>query len=165
MAADTQRFSQATAHQQRILKRATMLFLSLATLTLAPSASAELYKWVDENGKVHFTDKPISPNAETVEVQQQKMIGQGDTVRGINDRLKRLRQSEGEAQAIEDKAHSEQKAQADKVSSRCSREKRRLGRLDGRVYRVNDKGERVYMTDAEILQTRAEVQQWLDENC
>ena len=31
--------------------------LGLALLALQP-AQAQLYKWTDENGKVHFTDKP-----------------------------------------------------------------------------------------------------------
>lgn len=32
--------------------------------------NAEIYKWIDDNGKVHFSDKPpISENAETVDEQ------------------------------------------------------------------------------------------------
>ena len=32
--------------------------LLLMLVSLALPASAEVYKWTDENGKVHFTDKP-----------------------------------------------------------------------------------------------------------
>ena len=33
-------------------------FLGLALLAAAGGASAQMYKWVDANGKTHFTDQP-----------------------------------------------------------------------------------------------------------
>lgn len=141
------------------------LILSLAAITFALPASAELYKWIDDDGKVHFTDKPISPNAETIEIQQQKKIGQDDAVRGINERVKRLRQSESEAQAVEDKLQAKKQARKDQVKRQCGNNKYKLSRLNGLVFRVNEDGERVYMTDDEILEKRATLQKWIDENC
>jgi hypothetical protein len=48
-----------------------LLSLSLTTL-IAAQASAEIYKWVDADGNVHFGDRPKDPaqarNAEQVEV-------------------------------------------------------------------------------------------------
>lgn len=161
----TQKSLRANARRRNSLTYATVFIVSVITIAFAIPASAELYKWVDENGKVHFTDKPAHPSAETIEVEQQKMIGQDDNVRGINDRVKRLRQSESEVQAIEDNARRQKKDQADQLSKQCVNNKHRLSRLNGLVYRLNDKGERVYMTDDEILQTRAKVQKWLDDNC
>ena len=37
--------------------------LGLALLLCAGSASAQLYKWVDANGKTHFSDRPPPPGA------------------------------------------------------------------------------------------------------
>ena len=43
-----------------------MLFISTSGLSMA-----EIYKWVDANGKVHFSDKaPDNKNVETVDEQQ-----------------------------------------------------------------------------------------------
>lgn len=40
---------------------------------LSFGALAEIYKWTDENGKVHFGDKPKATNqAEKIEVRKQK---------------------------------------------------------------------------------------------
>ena len=40
-------------------KRATQIFLIISAYVMIPNASwAEIYRWVDENGKVHFSDKP-----------------------------------------------------------------------------------------------------------
>lgn len=46
------------------------LFLALFVL-IGSIANAEIYKWTDENGQVHFGDKPKA-NAETVEIREQK---------------------------------------------------------------------------------------------
>lgn len=47
------------------------LCLILALLPLL--ASAEVYKWTDENGNVHFGDRPKNLNkAEVVEIREQK---------------------------------------------------------------------------------------------
>ena len=33
------------------------------------TANAEIYKWTDENGKVHFSDKPIGEKSETLDIK------------------------------------------------------------------------------------------------
>ncbi len=38
--------------------RQIIIPLATAAFIIAQAASAQVYKWVDENGKVHFTDKP-----------------------------------------------------------------------------------------------------------
>ncbi|GIU19131.1 MULTISPECIES: DUF4124 domain-containing protein [unclassified Shewanella] len=43
--------------------------LALLLLLVATLAHGTVYKWVDENGKVHFSDKPVK-NAEVVELKE-----------------------------------------------------------------------------------------------
>lgn len=43
--------------------------LALLLFLIATLAHATVYKWVDENGKVHFSDKPVK-NAEVVELKE-----------------------------------------------------------------------------------------------
>ena len=45
-----------------------LLFISVLVL-LSTTANANIYKWVDENGSVHFSDKPYSQDAKEVNVQ------------------------------------------------------------------------------------------------
>ena len=45
-----------------------MLVLLLVAATVATAASAEIYKWVDEHGRVHYGDKPQDPAARPVHV-------------------------------------------------------------------------------------------------
>lgn len=44
-----------------------LLILAGLTLSLA-AASQEIYRWVDKNGIVHYSDQPDSPNAELIDV-------------------------------------------------------------------------------------------------
>ena len=49
------------------------LALMLALIFALPAA-AEVYRWVDENGVVHYTDKPPAPGAEPAKLPKlQKM--------------------------------------------------------------------------------------------
>lgn len=43
--------------------------LGLALLLCAGGASAQVYKWVDANGKTHFTDKPPPASARSTQVK------------------------------------------------------------------------------------------------
>ncbi|MCW3172074.1 DUF4124 domain-containing protein [Shewanella subflava] len=45
------------------------LIILLSLLSISFCSSAAVYRWVDENGKVHYSDEP-QPNAELVEVKQ-----------------------------------------------------------------------------------------------
>ena len=45
-----------------------LLFISILVL-LSTTANAKIYKWVDENGSVHFSDKPYSQDAKEVNIQ------------------------------------------------------------------------------------------------
>ena len=44
-------------------------FLGLALLLCAGGASAQMYKWVDANGKTHFTDTPPPANAKPAAIR------------------------------------------------------------------------------------------------
>lgn len=51
--------------------------LGLALLLCAGAASAQMYKWVDANGKTHFTDTPPPPSAKKAELKAAGNSGGG----------------------------------------------------------------------------------------
>jgi len=51
--------------------KAFVLIVALM-LVIAPATAGKLYKWVDKNGNVHYTDQPPPPEAKTAE---QKTLG------------------------------------------------------------------------------------------
>lgn len=44
------------------------LIIALTTIAFSCSTLAGIYKWTDANGKVHFSDRPMSKNAEALEL-------------------------------------------------------------------------------------------------
>lgn len=58
----------------RQIMRYTALLTILSMPLIAPLATAEIYKWVDEDGNVHFGDKPLDSGqaaaAEEVELKE-----------------------------------------------------------------------------------------------
>jgi hypothetical protein len=63
----------------RVVFLSVFMFL-FSTLT----ASAEIYRWVDENGTVHFTDTPYSEDAKQVKIESTgiKLHGEGQETNG-----------------------------------------------------------------------------------
>ncbi len=75
--------------------RFPLLFL---LLSLSMLASAEIYKWTDANGRVHFTDQPVD-NAETVELQVKELTPEEAAAaaekRRFFEKQQRLRRTKG----------------------------------------------------------------------
>ncbi len=55
-----------------------LLILAGLALSLA-AASQEIYRWVDKNGQVHYSDQPDSPNAELITVIESNTYESADT--------------------------------------------------------------------------------------
>lgn len=64
------------------MKRVAITLLALALV--APAASQQVYKWVDKDGTVHFTD---SPPEETVNAE--RMMLRGNVASTINEAVER----------------------------------------------------------------------------
>ena len=61
----------------RRMRRGAGLGLGLALLLCAGGAAAQVYKWVDANGKTHFTDKPPPASAKTSQIKSSNSAGGG----------------------------------------------------------------------------------------
>lgn len=146
---------------------AKTLFLTTALLVITNISCAEIYKWVDENGKVHFSQTPPDEAAEKIEVpDNQTPIDQGDfnKTKEKNRRyLEYLRQERQEKNAR--KARQDEK-QA-KLDARCKSKLADYQGLQagGRFYEFNSKGERIYLSNDQIAEAKKELQQFLDTSC
>lgn len=126
----------------------TLLFL----LMLPALASAQIYRWTDEHGQVHFSEKPQAPSAEQVEVRPQ-VVERDAATRAREERLEKLhsarRAEQQQAAEKSAKLRAEQEQQ-------CSHLRKRLARLEegGRFYRRGVDGSTEYVSDAEVVATR-----------
>jgi Domain of unknown function (DUF4124) len=153
----------------------TLLFI--AAFALAGAAAAQ-YKWTDSNGKVQYGDTPppgvkatavrTPPPLSQPEASAKKDDGKKDdakkgpltTVEKDADFRKRQRDAEDDR---EKQAKAQQEAQ-DKRDN-CTRAREALAGLEnGRASRMDAKGERYYLDEAqtgqEIARARQAAQQW-----
>jgi len=145
------------------MKRLAVLVFACA---LAPLASAELYKYVDKDGKTVYTDQPPA-NSESKQLHVAPSAGSaGSAGKSYVERDKEL--DKGRKEAAEKEKKAEQSADRAKAAEeRCTQAQANYKSYEegGRLLKYNDKGEREYMTDEEIESARAKSKQQMDEAC
>ena len=156
-----------------------LLVLGLA-LAFAAAASAQLYRWVDKDGKVRYTDTPppagvkaraigappAAPAPEQTEAPAaaaKDAAPKGPLTPAEQEQAFRKRQMD--AQKAAQKADAARKDEAAKQQN-CERARDYLRMLESgqRVSRTNAQGEREYLEDAarerEIASARQDARDW-----
>ena len=146
------------------MNRPRLLVATTVALVLAGAAHAsEIYKWVDENGTVHYVDRPSgSPTEERLDVASRRT--DSAAVRAsVQARLDRQsqRQEAREQAAEEAQTAAEAEAEREKRAEQCAMYRARMESYlqSRRLYREDEAGERVYLDEAETLEARAKVQE------
>jgi hypothetical protein len=137
--------------------------IALAVAALAaPAAWAQLYKYVDKDGKTVYSDTPpIGADSKQIATPTAPSASKSFVER--DKEMEKLRVKEREAAKKEEKKEQTAAAQEE----RCRQSKDRLTALaeGGRIYKYNDKGEREIMVDEEIESERVKAQKLVDEAC
>ncbi|WP_271409019.1 DUF4124 domain-containing protein [Pseudomonas sp. Q1-7] len=135
----------------------------LCCLLLVPAiAGAEIYRWTDAQGRVHFSATPVE-GAEPVSVKPQ-----------VVERDDATREREARTAKFYDARRQEQAAAAGRVTQareqqqqRCSQMREQQSQLNrgGPFYRLDERGERQYYTDEQIDTFRRELDESLAREC
>ncbi|MEP1214282.1 MAG: DUF4124 domain-containing protein [Marinobacter sp.] len=145
------------------MKGLLLLLWLLVTLV----AQAGTYRWVDENGQTHFSDRP-PVNTVADEVSLKAAAPSAD--KAASERKRRvnefLEQSERE-RAERNRAEAEQQAEAAQYEARCQALRARLKFLKSvsGIYRLNNEGERVFVDDQENERLRREFRAKVQNEC
>lgn len=120
------------------------LLLSLALLPLAATAQT-IYKWVDEKGVTHFSESP-PPDGKATKVEVKPTGDEKPRVDDWKERELESRQRRTQKESAEEQARVKEERER---TQRCSRAREGLDTVKNsrRVYRLDDKGERVYLED------------------
>lgn len=154
----------------RLAKTVTGAVALTLLSTAAFSQQARVYKWVDETGTTHFTDRP--PNNATVQetnvryrrtdkaAVQASLNRQAELNQVAQTRLDQQAEEASEAEA----QRRESQAQRAKL---CQQARDRVKRYETahRLYRPMPDGEREYLSDAELDSERADARRAISEWC
>lgn len=147
-----------------------LLFVCFILLSLNLSASG-IHKWVDENGRVHYGDKPVSGAAsEKLNIKdkpsqkpatsnsrlekQQKLLDAMEASR--NERQEKL----AEKQAIIDAKKKHKKQCAEMRNDLIDYERGGIS-----WYEVDDNGERRFLNNDELEERKQELRESLQKHC
>jgi len=145
-------------------------------LCVALQASAQMYKWVDSDGKVQYSDKPPPSNIKTEKLRvpgraasapaasEGKGAAQKDAAKAGPKTAAQEEQAFRKRQLDASKAQeaeTQKQAEALERAENCKRAKAALAilQIGGRQMRIDEKGERVFLDDQQIGQETARAQQ------
>ncbi|MCW8942413.1 MAG: DUF4124 domain-containing protein [Gammaproteobacteria bacterium] len=126
-------------------------YILLLSLVITP-VNAGVYKWTDDDGNVHFGDRPANPDSATEIIIHSDNNNTGVTNSSGNKK---------EREYLLRKIDEEKLADAEKRKKRSAEEKKRKKRCNyfksryqshiqsNRTYRTSPEGERYYLTDEE----------------
>lgn len=152
-------------------KLVALLALSLAAGQAA--AEQEVFRWVDDNGVVHFSDRPVDPRARRTGIT----FSATDQARIREQQLRKWEQEqqadadardEQQQQPADDAMEANAKAQEERIRQlecNAARERFETYTTAPRLYESLPGGERRYLTDDELAAARIQAQQDVDTWC
>jgi hypothetical protein len=152
------------------MKRA---LISLLLMMFATAAAAQLYKWVDKDGKVRYGDTPPpGVKATPLKGPSGPAAAPSAATKGEKDKGEKLspeaafrKRQEDAAKEREKQAKSQQEATAKQEN--CARAQEALRSLESgqRLARIDAKGERYYLEDADVARETAKARQAMQQAC
>jgi len=141
------------------------LFLLLSLLVASTTAFAEVYKWIDDKGEVHYQDHPQGSDDEKISIDD-GAVDKVDTqaLHKLNTQ-KLIKAMEKSRQLREKNQHKKQIAQR-KQDEKCLKQRNKLRKLEARMQKhysefSNDRPASYQRQQAELLDRK----KYLDEYC
>jgi hypothetical protein len=160
--------------------KAIPLFVATFMLLAAGGAGAQMYRWVDKDGKVRYGDTP-PPGVKTSSIKAPAAgpapaASPAPDAKGAKDAKKGPLTPAEQEQAFRkrqaDAAKAAEKAEADKAKAaqrteNCENAKQSLRQLESgqRIARTNAAGERYFLDDGQISQEAAKSRQVAQQAC
>ena len=135
-----------------------------ALVAFVPLAGAELYKYVDKNGRTVYADQP--PAGIDSKVVKDANVSSAAPPKTALEKDKAQEKGRKEAREKADKA-DKTAARDREQEQRCQQARQNVQAYQegGRMYKYNDKGEREFMGEEDIAAGLKKAQRDMDEAC
>ena len=124
-----------------------------------------MYKWVDKQGNVHYSDKPPASTQQQSEKVEVKV--QNTDFNYLDEETKRRQQQIRTNKAIQKQQQTKQQAKkkSDPRKKACDGAKKRLSKLQGRVVFLDEDGKPTYVSEKERQQREKTLEQQIKKYC
>ena len=152
-------------------KIAIRLFLLMAVASTMNLYATDVYKVIDENGRVQFSQFPPYKDAEKMKLKNSGNESSGKAQ--IDQQSQQERQKKYsdylESERLERKQQRDQvKQEKAEVASRCYKVQAELADMNkGGIlyYDLDEDGNRVYMDESQVQARKDRLKQYIDKNC
>jgi hypothetical protein len=143
--------------------------LLVSSLCVSPASEANVYKWKDVQGRVHYTDKPPPPDGTLISIEPtwySRRDGSAPPARPAASAPSVAPDAStpaGEAAL----RNAVQNDVANVRGEQCKKAQERYQNyvVSRRLFKEGEKGERIYLTDAELMEARLNAKREVDEAC
>lgn len=150
-------------------KRTLAALVVMAITASGGVMASEIYKWTDENGTIHYGDRPSGDASE----ERLAMTYQRSTAGSVERQVKSLadgtaaREERRAAASTEAQQAEEARAEAEARQQRCQKYRAQLETMlqARRLYREDENGEREYLDDSQRQEARTKAEELIAETC
>ncbi len=140
----------------------------LLIITAANPVDAKVFKWVDEEGNIHFSDRPTSNKAKQVKLKKQPKSSPSTAPNAAQPQINQQRLLNMYQQEREKKkaAKKQRKDEAKKLAQKCADARDNLQQYQrSRLYENLPNGERRYFSEDEREKTISRLSRNIKHNC
>lgn len=154
---------------EKVMRHLTFCLLALTGFIGIAQANGDVYRYTDDRGQIHFTDR-WRPGAELVKsgTGTASRTAAASNTPAVSGNQSNTNQSNANQRlAAEAAARAMNQDVASKRAEQCKSAKERYDKAitARRMYKTDDKGNRVFISDAEADQTRLQARQAMEEAC
>jgi hypothetical protein len=149
--------------------RKTMIMLMTAALGFSGTVLAgEIYKWTDDDGNVHYEDRPTGAQVERLAVASRSTDNASVQASIDARREHETARSDARSKSAEDaKAAADEQMETDQRTAKCQASRSRMESYlqARRLYNQDDSGARVYLDESQIMEARSKAQDEIQKYC
>jgi hypothetical protein len=150
-------------------RRLIVGFAALAVTIGTAAFADEIYKWTDEDGYVHYEDRPSGDPSE-VQLQFSYNRTNSEALQNRVETNNNAEESRREARieaAEERRVAEEDRLEAEQKAAECESYRARLNTMLSaqRIYSTDESGERVYLDEAQRAESRSRAEAYMKESC
>jgi len=132
------------------------------------AVAAEIYKWTDEDGNVHYEDRPVGETQmEHVDIRSKNTDNTVVQARLDADSKARAAARQVASEAPPEMTKEEIRAEQQARQEKCMQYRAQLESFlrSQRLYKEDNAGEREYLSEDEIMAARSRVENQIQEYC
>ena len=145
--------------------------LCLLLIFISQIVAAEIYKWVDANGKVHFGDRPGNSNAVEINIEEEKVKKNSnieeDEALTRDEKRQRILDVMNEDREERNKLEEEENLQRKNKKIKCAQLRDKLRNVEraAGVYSLDENGDRIFLSKKDRGDSESNLKKAIDKNC